>query len=135
MNRIYNATVTALLVLGIVASVAAWTGCSGSTRQKTLHATLIAVDSARDGFVAYDRARQERIVDTAESQQAALDRLAAYRRDRESIVEAFAQAYKLLATAALLEQDKSLAAALTAARQLAELLATFGCDACGKVSK
>lgn len=130
LDRIARGAVALTIMLGLAILTMAWAGCGASARQKTLHATLIAVDAARDGFVEYDKQRQISIVESSESHAAAVERLAAYRTDRAPIVEAFAQVYKLLATAALLEEDRSLTAALAAAKQLAETLAAFGCERC-----
>lgn len=134
LELIGRACVGVILLVGATLMCIALTGCGSSTRVKTLNATLIAVDSARDGFVQYDRQHQSELVEAAPTRDLAAIELAKYRLSRQPIVEAFAQTYKLIATAALLEQEQSLAAAIDAARQLADLLAAFGCTLCGKVS-
>jgi hypothetical protein len=118
-------------LLSILALCIVLVGCGATQRQKTITATLAAVDAARDGFVEYDRLHQQGIVNDADSADAARSKLDAYRRKREPLVQAFTTAYRALAIAAALDDDpKSLATMLFVARQLCRALEDFGADVC-----
>jgi len=54
---VYIATI--LLCVGLVAVPAA---CDQNQRQRTLHTALVSANVARDGFIAWDAARQAAII-------------------------------------------------------------------------
>lgn len=108
--------VIALLLAGVVLGAAP--GCGASQRTNAIHASVIAVDAARDGFVAYDAAHQHQIVDQATSLETGRADLAAYRAKRDPVVNAFIIAYRALALAATQTDDPSLTAALAKAAEL-----------------
>lgn len=109
------ALLLAAIDVGLSAGVS---GCSSNARIDSIHASLVAVDAARDGFVVYDRQHQDDIVDHATSREDGVSKLVAYRKDREAILNGFEIAYRLLATAATQNDDQSLSAALRAAGDL-----------------
>ncbi len=121
-------TVTVLLALCLLA-------CGASGREKSLRGTLLAVNSARDGFVAWDAERQQAIVASATNIESGTTGLAEYRRKREPTIEAFTAAYRAVAIAAVMNDDPSLASVLDAARRLLVMLDGLGCTPCGKVTK
>jgi hypothetical protein len=114
-----------LLALTLTALAA---GCGASQREKTLRATTIAVNAARDGFVAWDLEHQRSIYravhERGGTKEAALAELATYHRDkREPVVELFVTAYRAIGVAAVLNEDEpSLQAAVAAAQRLADAL-------------
>jgi uncharacterized membrane protein len=107
------------VVLALASAFA--TGCTHSDRADTIHATLIAVDAARDGFVAYDAKEQQSIVDSATSADDAHAKLAAYRAARDKATGPaglLTTAYRAIAAAAMANDTTSLDAMTTAANQL-----------------
>lgn len=91
-------------------------GCSG--RQKTLRASLVAVDAARDGFVEWDKQHQLQIVEKATSKEEGRAKLDEYRTNREPIITGFEVVYRAIALAATREDDASLRDALDRAEKL-----------------
>lgn len=111
-----------------VALVAAM-GCAGSQRETTIRAALVSVDSARDGFLAYDRAHEMSLVahcnpavETREQCQAKVDAsnkaLAEYQAKRAKVDPVFAAAYRAVAAAWLLNDQPSLDGMQAAIAQL-----------------
>lgn len=136
MQKLANGLVTITIAAGLVLMAAAWTGCGAAARERTLNATLVAVNAARDGFIEHDRLTQTAIVDAAATREAAVAELAAYRKKREPVIEAFTATYRALAIAAVLEDDPtSLGSLLFTAKQLAAILESFGCKLCAAVPK
>lgn len=136
IRKLPNALVTLAIMLGLVAMTWAWAGCGASARERTLNATLVTVNAARDGFIEHDRVTQLALVDAAPTREAAVAELAAYRKKREPVVEAFTAAYRALAIAAVLEDDpKSLSNLVLVAQQLAAILESFGCKLCAAVPR
>lgn len=87
-----------VLALAVVMMLGA---CGATARQRALDTTLAALDAARDGFVAYDSAKQAAIVDAAITKEAGVSALAAWREKRTAVVELFLVAYSALAAACL----------------------------------
>ena len=106
---------TFLICLGLVAVPSA---CGGDQRQRTLHAALVAANVARDGFVAWDAARQAQIISEASSRADAEAKLAAYRQRRDELVTGFERVYRAIATAATQSDRPSLVAAQELGRRL-----------------
>lgn len=75
--------------------------CGPGTREKTLSTTLASVNGARDGFLAYDEIRQEKIIAQATSLEDGKARLTAYRTARQHVEDSFNLVYRLLAVAAI----------------------------------
>lgn len=92
--------------------------CTKNERIETLHASLIAVNSARDGFVAWDLPHQQAIVEAATSHEQGAAALAAYQAKRKPVVDGFEVAYRAIALAATQTDDLSLQAALATAGDL-----------------
>lgn len=105
-----------VLILGLVAA------CNGSQRQKTLRATLVGMNAARDGLVVFDKSHQLAIVEKATTREDGEQQLAAYRAKRAPVVDGFELAYRLLALAATQNDDPSLKAALEASKSMLEAI-------------
>jgi len=88
-----------LVLLGLA------TACGASQRERTVATALTATNAARDAFIKFDRVHQQKLVETASSVDDGRTRLDAYRRQRDPIVQGFATAYQLVATAAVLTDD------------------------------
>lgn len=101
-------------------------GCTASAREKALHASLVATDAARDGFVAYDLTKQKQILDDAPDAPGWRDAIVTYRQKRDRIESLFAGAYRAIAAAAVIDDDpKSLDNVVTAAQLLYSALHEF----------
>jgi hypothetical protein len=96
--------------------------CSASQRADTLRGTLIAVNAARDGFVAWDRQHQNQLVGKANSQQEAEQWLDDYRAKRTPVINTFEVVYRALALAATQTDQPSLIAALNTSADLIEAI-------------
>jgi acyl-CoA synthetase (AMP-forming)/AMP-acid ligase II len=94
--------------------LAAAPACTGNQRQKTLRATVISVNAARDGFVEYDRQHQLALVEKAATREEGEKSLAAYRLKRTPVVAGFEATYIALTIALTQTDDPSLRAALEA---------------------
>jgi hypothetical protein len=117
IKRATNVTVLLLVLAGLVA-------CDHS-RKDTIHATIIAVNAARDGFIEWDRTRQEQIVAAATSKEEGRAKLDAYREGRTKIYDGIALAYKLLIDALTDDGDSSLKSAVREATKLVTDIKTF----------
>jgi len=80
-------------------------GCGSSQREKTIHATYVTTNAAHESFVAFDRGRQQAIVDGAKSLAEGQAALLAYREKRARIVELFTGTYRALSAAAIVNDD------------------------------
>lgn len=105
------------LMFAIIAS-----GCGQSQRERTLRATFVATNAARDGFTKYDRDQQQKIAQTATSIEAGQAALAAYRKKRDEVVVIFEDVYRALVAATLANDTGSLDAAKKAAERLKKAL-------------
>ena len=92
--------------------------CGPNAKQKALKTTLISVNTARDGFVAWDDKHQQNIVKNATSLEDGQSKLKTYRDKRAKLEVAFAIAYKAVATAALDLKQENVTLALSAALEL-----------------
>lgn len=106
-------------VLAIAATISA---CGGNQRQKTLRATFITAKTACDGLDAFDRAKQEAIIESADPTvttkaevEAKLDAHVA-RMDRA--YAACRLAIETIAAASFEKDDLSLRAAMETAQKL-----------------
>lgn len=91
--------------------------CGGAGKhENTLKASLISLNAARDGFVAWDREHQDQIVREAPTYVEGRQRLDDYRKDRERVVAGFEIAYRALAVAALKRDDISITLMLAEAK-------------------
>lgn len=116
-----------LVVVALFATLLAVTSaCSSSQRGKTIHATLVAVNAARDGFAAWDRQHQQDLVAAATFKDEARAAVDAYRARRELVVASFEVAYRAIAVAATQSDEISLTAALTRAGELYNALKQIG---------
>jgi len=99
--------------------------CGPSAKQKALKYSLTGLNAARDGFVVWDAAHQQKIVDDATSLEGGQTALAAYRTRREHVLQSFIVAYSALAVAALDPSAEMLIEALNAAKEVYALIKTF----------
>ena len=106
-----------LPLLLLLAALSA-TACGG--HDKALRVALTSLDTARDGFVAYDARRQQSIVQEASSYEAGVSALKKYRTDREPVLHSFQIAYATLALAALEPKAENLQVAADAVKKLYE---------------
>lgn len=110
---------TALLLLFLLA-------CGASARERTVATALTTTNAARDSFVAFDAAYQQKIVATATSLEDGRAKLDAYRAKRDPLIQAFATVYRLVATAALSTDGVSVADMLHAIKLLQAALKELG---------
>ncbi len=101
-----------LLVACIGITSAIFGGCAASQRRDNLHAQLVSVNVARDGFVEWDALHQLEIVSGATTLADGQARLVTYRGARVQITNAFELAYRALAVAALNSDDLSYRSAM-----------------------
>jgi len=98
MQQIRRQSVKILVVWALLL-----TACGSSfvdRTQSTLNTSLVATNAARDEFVAWDKAHQQELVATSETQQEAADKLAEYRKKRAPILRSFTVAYATIGAAA-----------------------------------
>lgn len=107
-----SAAMLAVLLLGAVALPQ--TGCAASTRESTIHAAMVTVDASKEAYVTYDAHAQDEIVSKATSLEGGRTQLTEYRSRRSKVVKAFVVAYQAIATAAQLNDDRSLASVMAA---------------------
>jgi hypothetical protein len=97
--------------------------CPGpDSKQKALQTSLTALNAARDGFVAWDKSHQQKIVDGATSLEQGKAALAAYRAKREPVEQGFVVAYSALAVAALEKSAAMILEAALAAKEVYTLI-------------
>lgn len=116
--------VGALLIQALVLSALFTASCSNpeQTRRKTVAGAFRGVNAARDGFVAWDLARQDQIIADATSISDGEAKLKSYREHRHTVELAFEVAYRGLALAALEPTIDNLGKALTGVNQLYNLV-------------
>lgn len=114
----------------------ATSGCAASTREATIKATFLSVDSARDGFLAYDRAHEMALTahcdPAAETREACAAKVAAstaklaeYQAQRAKVDPLFVAAYRAVTAAQILNTDQSIAGMTAAAGQLFAAVKSF----------
>jgi hypothetical protein len=109
------------LAAALVVLVAA--SCGGpDAKQKALRTSLLALNAARDGFVAWDKTHQDKIVADAESYDQGKAALEVYRTKREPVVHGFSAAYSALAAAALDPSLEMVVEAAVAAKSVYDLI-------------
>lgn len=92
--------VVGLVLIMMAIMMLAQTGCGPSARKTTLAAELAALNTARDAFVRWDRAKQMAILERAPDRATYDAQIAAYRTIQAVIVNAFERAYSQIAEAA-----------------------------------
>ncbi len=120
MRRHLPALCLYLVVFAACLTVTQGLGCGSNSRTTAIQTSLVAVNAARDGFVAYDRQHQIDIADAATSKEEAKAQLQAYRKDRELLLHSFEVVYRALAIAATQNDAPSLTDAVRQATALAE---------------
>ena len=113
------------VILACLVALAATYGCAASSRETALKASLVTVDAARDGFLAYDRQHELALVAESVSAPDAQAKLAAYQAKRAKIDPLFVAAYHALAAAELLNTDQSLASLQGAVANLIDAVKAF----------
>lgn len=89
--------------IAIALLLAVTVSCGGSFAEKASDSVSVALtttNAARNTFVAWDESHQQQIVADADTEAEARERLAAYRAEREVVLEAFTAAYSAIAAAA-----------------------------------
>ncbi len=114
-----------LLILAMLFG-AALPACGQSTRDKTIHATYVAVEAARVGFSAFDESHQHELVQAATSLESGKAALEDWKAKRAHITDVFGVTYRALATAAIVSDDQSLSALVSAAAILSQELTALG---------
>jgi hypothetical protein len=94
-------------------------GCGASAREKTLRASFVAMNAARDGFFAYDKQHQRTLLEASPDRATFDNQLAAYRAKQADVVAKIAGAYEALAAAVLINKDHGSLAAVGAALAIA----------------
>lgn len=84
-------------------------------RAETLHASVVAVKAAKDGFVQWNQQHEDTIVATAKSRDEVLAARDAYVAKRKPVLDAFLFAFQALAIAATQTDDPSFKTAQAAA--------------------
>lgn len=110
---------SALVALFAIYAASLGSACSASQREKALHASFVTLNAARDGFVKWDDQTQARIVNDAQTLGEGKRALAEHRAARDKLVETFELAYRTLASALVLNDEQSFAAALRAVEAVA----------------
>lgn len=104
------------ILLLVVLAIAA---CGANKREKTLNATLAAVNVVRETFHAFDDAHQDTIIERATSLEQGRAELAAYREKQAKVVALLVAAYRAIGVAAVASKDDaSLRAAVDAFKLL-----------------
>lgn len=119
--RRIGAPIAALLLMAWILAA-----CTASAREKTIAGTYVAVNTASAGLVAFDARHQDDLVVGAPDEASGKTALAEYRAKRELAVKAIDAAFRAIATAAVLEDDQSLAAMLAAALIVKQELQELG---------
>ena len=115
MRTLRSPVVFFFLALALIA-------CGTSQREKTLRASFVTVNAARDGFVKWEAQAQARIASEATTFDAGRVALEKYRADRTKVLEGFELAYRAISAALLLEDDRSLQSAIAAGRVVVEVV-------------
>lgn len=112
---------TARRVPVLLVLVVALAACGASARDKALRTSLVTVNTTRDAFVAYDAERQMAIANdpAVTSYEDGIAKLEAYRKRRQVLVSRIEAAYRVIAAAAVLSDDVSIAT-ITGAALLVE---------------
>lgn len=117
-----QAYLVAFICLAMFA-ISLMSSCTSAQRQDTLRASILTVDTARDGFIRWDRAHQQALVENASSREDVEAKIAAYRaHEQRDIQLSFEVAYRAIGVAATQTDQASLSAA---ARAVADLVASI----------
>jgi hypothetical protein len=92
--------------------------CGASSRERALRSSLASVNTAQQGFLAWDKTHQDQIVQHATSLEGGTVAIQIYRARREAISLAFEVAYKAIAVAALEATEANATAAIMAVADL-----------------
>lgn len=96
--------------------------CGPTAKQRALNTALAGMNAAMDGFLAWDEAHQQAIVDGQGDPEEKEQRIADYRAKREKVVQAFVLAYSALAAAAADQTVEKILEAANAAEAAYQLL-------------
>lgn len=116
-------TIAPLLVFALLGgALAGSAGCTSTQRIDTIRNSLVGVNAARDGFTTWDGQHQHDLVAHAASRVEAEAAIASYHQGRQSVLDGFELAYRLIALAATQNDDPSVQAALTQAGAIIDLV-------------
>lgn len=107
-----------LLLAMVCFALAATSGCTKNDRVDTLHATLVAVNAANDGFDTWDDQHQQELVAASKTRAEAEASVAAYQSKKAPILKVRDAVYKAIALAATQTDKLSLDAAITQAADM-----------------
>ena len=96
--------------------------CGASARTKTLRVSLVSLNAARDTLLALSKERETQIVDHAATKEEGREQLDTWRASVDKVVAAIDLGYHAIYAAAILDDAKSLEAAVTATAQALEQL-------------
>jgi len=102
----------------LVALCALFVACTHSARQDTITSAFIATNAARDAYVQYDAAQQDKIVKEATSLDDGKAKLAAYREKRTKYLALFPVVYTSIKVASDANDDLSIKNMQTSLKQL-----------------
>lgn len=89
-------------------------GCGSSQRQKTLHASVLAINAARDGFHVYDRQHESDLIKNATTREQITVSIEAYRMHADAVYAALEIAYEAIDAASTTNDDPSYQKAMKA---------------------
>ena len=101
-------------------------GCAANTRHKTIAASLVAVDTATTAFLAFDGQHEIDIAHNAPDRPTVESQIAAWHTERAKVNEMIRVAVKAIAAAATVDDDPTVAGAVSAVGILASELAKLG---------
>lgn len=106
------------IVCGVLLCSSLTAACTQNKRADTIHAAILAVSDAREGFTTWDLQHQHVIVQSSASREDATARVAQYRAKQAKVVATFEVVFKALGLAATQNDDLSLTQALRDADDL-----------------
>lgn len=110
-------------------------GCGASQRSKTMHATVVSLNAARDGFLAWDDQHQTALVASSVSHEDGMIQLAAYHVRRQVVIDALALAYQMASDAATFTGNVTLRQALDAYTAVTKVIADLKQSHAGNAAK
>lgn len=96
--------------------------CGPTTRERTIHATVVATDVSFNAFVVADPTIQQAILDTSHDAATFQARITKYREKRDEALKHFALVFQAASDAAVLSKDPNLITLQKAATSLQAVL-------------
>ena len=92
--------------------------CGANARQRTITVTFAATNAAAEKLVEFSDAHERAIVNISATREQAESELAAFRKKVDHAEKTFAAVYRMLAAAAIVDDDRSLSALVQVAALL-----------------